>query len=339
MRLKSWQSVVFLLALASWVIPAAAEPSAPGSDPAKPLRDELPLGELVVGLSTDRSVYSPHEPVLVEVGIGNPSDHEVTFNSVVVVVAGTRGPMPSPGVRWLPGQVRVLDRRGRQMWASTAYIPKERTVKERSLPAGSFVWYKFLWPQFRSADTPPGPGDYAVEAQFLISGKGWEGNFPTLSLPVTVSDQPLHPQFETEKEGLVWRVDLDRAQPQPGQAIRIKLTVANVGKEPVSMWWPEQFLDSYFVISDSRGKEVWTNRVKEEKKGFESLWPTLVTFPPGECRLVVLGEWDGKTEVAGEGSEETKRVDAPPGEYVVKTVRGFPSMPIFDDLKFCVVAP
>jgi hypothetical protein len=183
------------------------------------------------------------------------------------------------------------------------------------------------------------PGEYSVETQFFITKEGWEGGFPVLALPIVVSDTPIHPFFEVEKEGLTWRVDADRQESKPGQGIRLKLTVANVGKEPVTIWWPEQFFDSYFVISDNQGTEVWNNRLPKESGAFEPLWPTAITFPPGQCKLVAQGQWNGKIEIAEEGSEEKKEVDAKPGEYAVKTVRGFRSMPLLEDLKFSLVVP
>lgn len=328
------------------------EPTAPPANPAEPMRDELPLGEIVLGLSTDRSVYSPREPVLVEFGIGNTSDQGVTLNTVVLMVTGGEGVIPT-AMEWLPGKVRILNRRGREVWDSTAYLPPGRAARQRNLAKRSLVWFTFLWPQVGPAWEIVRPGEYMVETQFLLSKEGWKGGFPILRLPITVSEESLHPSCEVEKEGLTWRVDMDKAETQPGQVIRLKLTVANVGKEPVTIWWHHQLSDSYFVISDSQGKEVWTSRVTEEEEHFQPLWPTAITFPPGESKLVALGQWDGRIEVSvqqeegpssslggvEEGAEEKKQVDAPLGEYTVKTIRGFPSMPVLEDLKFSIVAP
>ena len=206
------------------------------------------------------------------------------------------------------------------------------------------MWFEFVWPQFRAAREIVHPGEYAVEAKFFVLKEEWEGGYPVLRLPITISKDPIHPSFEVEKEGLTWRVDLDREESQPGQGVRLKLTVANISKEPVIIWWSQQFVDSHFVIYDSQGQEVWTNRIEEEEEAFVPRWPTPpITFPPGECKLVAQGHWDGRIEVGEEGAEEDteekERVDAPPGEYTLKTVRGFPSMPIFEELQFSLVAP
>ena len=329
---------VFLLASVTGVS-GGAETPAPPVDPAAPGRVEVSLGEVVLGMTTDRTVYSPGEAVLVDLGIGNTSEKEVAVNTVQTVVGGSEGPMPTAGIKWLPAEVRILGLKGREVWDSTTYTSKERAITERVLPGGSLSWFTYLWPQFGPKGKVVSAGDYAVEAQFLLSRKSWEGGFPRLNLPVSIASQSIHPFYQVEKEGLTWRVDVDRAEFQPGQAVHLKLVVANVGKEPVTILWPQQFLDSYFVICDSGGKQVWTNKLSEEQRGFAPLWPTPVTFPPGDCRLVARGGWDGMIETVAEDTGEKRRVNAPPGEYTLQTVRGFLSMPIFEDLKFSLVAP
>jgi hypothetical protein len=337
-----WVKLAFCFALLLCV-PAANAADQPSfslspADPAQPVQDELQLGDILLSVRADRSVYSPGEPVLIDLAIANTSEKKVTLKTVGLVVGASGDKATTTGIIWLPGKVQALRRNGKEVWSSGAYDPPQRVVEQKTLPERSRAAFHFLWPQLASTWEVVRPGDYLLQTQFFVTVEGAEGGFPTIISPIGVSSTSLHPSSQVEKEGLTWRVDVDRDEYQLGQSIRLKLTASNVGKEPLIIWWRDQFLDSCFVISDSQGKEVWTNLVPKEKRGFEAPWPTAITFPPGECRLVSQAEWDGKIESPAGETGAPERSDAPPGEYTVNVVPGFPSLPALDELKFTLAA-
>ncbi|MCG0238555.1 MAG: BsuPI-related putative proteinase inhibitor [Firmicutes bacterium] len=128
----------------------------------------------------------------------------------------------------------LKDEKGQEVWRWSKGLAFVQPVQDLRLNAGASLRYSAELP----ADLPA--GTYTAEAWFLA--EGYSGK-PVARERVTVAPKKASLRFTLT-------VDRDR---NPGRA---KLTVANPGKEPVTI----RFSSSRqydFVLRDEKGKEVW----------------------------------------------------------------------------------
>ncbi len=120
---------------------------------------------------------------------------------------------------------------------------------------------------------------------------------------VTPETPTASPTLAPPIQGLAASVNVDKATYEPGEPVRMTLTIENVGTETKQLAFRDgQRYD--FIIMDAAGRQVWqwaADKVFIQVLGQEAI-------DPGQ-RLVYVEEWDQRDEVGNQ---------VPPGTYTVR---------------------